>query len=462
MIHGDWGRVSKAGRDVEYDDWLRGLTKDQVEARLRDLGVTKVVLKRLSPNQDNSKNQIQFWQPSLNENPLPMGDFEFLESSSKEKVGLAPGYRAKLDFEWLTPSGTNPAPRAQLIHYPQYPESRLSGLLTGAVYAPRTLLSGREASVPGRLLLLGISQSRIIGLALPPSSPATTALMNLEPDPFAMWAITPQAIPISPSQLLAELRGVYDLCPLAGCKVRRGDVVRSTDRNAPGTTLETVLGVKPNSRDEPDFHGWELKSYSSSRVTLMTPAPTGGAVTTMSAAQFMQAFGRANAGNTRRDFNGAHTAIKDPGGKATTRLTVTANQVQLVHRVTGALAMSWRIADLLTHWSRKHALAAYVRRTGSASRGLTFGPYVQLGQGADWQRFRQAIENGTVAFDPAYNSLTNAISMTKARSQIRCYPYELGSLYTSVTVHDLRHDQGNRTMATANLRAEGLSLPTWL
>jgi hypothetical protein len=194
----------------------------------------------------------------------------------------------------------------------------------------------------------------------------------------------------------------------------------------------------------------------------MTPAPTGGAIKTEAPEDFMRQFGWLNGTGTRWDFNGAHRATQAPGGKATTAMRLTSDEVRLVHKVNGGVAMSWQIADLLTHWSRKHLRAAYVRRDGQAATGFTYGPHVQLGEGINWQWFRQALSNGTIALDPAYNMVRGGRFMTKARAQFRCNSHELGALYPSVSVHDLRHSKPSRQLAHANLRAEGITLPDWL
>lgn len=452
--------MAKRDRDTEYDAWLARLTMAELEARLQLLGVSKVVMKRLADSQDNSQNQF-YWQSNLNENPLPMGHFVDFKSRSKKTGQEEIGFKAALDLEWLTPSGTNPAPHAQLIYYPQYPETRLGSLLAGAHYAPRSLIASRDVAVPDRLMLLGAAGTKIVGVVLPPGSPAARALINLFGSrPFATWAIVPQTTSITADELLAELHGVYRLGAVAGCTVKGNIVVPSSASNAAGTTLETLLGVKPNSRDEPDFHGWELKAHSDSRVTLMTPAPTGGAITTLDPEAFMRAFGRKNDTGSRWDFNGAHRAGLPPGGKATTKLAITKTEVRLVHKTQGTVAMSWRIADLLTKWSRKHSRAAYVRRTGSIAHGMTFGPHVQLGEGVDWVWFRQALDNGTIALDPAYNMRVGRRSMDRESAQFRCYSYELGALYPVVTLRDLRHSPTSRRLAHANLRTEGITLPS--
>ena len=414
-----WGQLRRTAPITS--GWF-DFTQHELESRLRALGVEKVVLKRLADRQDNTKNQI-YWQGNLNENPLPERPFEAFQSGSSKGGGGQTGYRAKLDFEWLTPTGTNPAPHAQLIHYPQYPETRLGSLLTGSDLAPRSILGSREASVPGRLLLLATAGAKVIGVALPPDAPATVSrtpdrqgpLRVVEPGPAGAVDIgAGPAVELQRSPRTRSRRGVHHL---KGC--RRPEY----QPQLPGDHLGDHLGAVPNSRDEPDFHGWELKSYRASQVTLMTPAPTGGAIVTEAPEDYMRKFGWINDAGTRWDFNGAHRAGHPPTGRASTRLHVSTDQVQLLEANTGTVAMSWQIADLLTHWSLKHSRAAYIRRGGSAD-GFTFGPHVQLGEGIDWKWFLQAIENGTIVADPAYNMPVGGRSMRKARSQFRCYPYE--------------------------------------
>lgn len=445
--------------NAEYDEWLLALSLDEIDSRMRDLGVERVELKKLAPRQDNSKNQI-YWRGNLNESPLPLGPFQEDEPSSSRTRDLR--YRAALDFSWLTPEGSNPAPHAQLIHYPQYPESRLGGLLKGAELAPRSIIGSRESSRPGRLLLLGVAERHVFAIALPPEAPAAQHLQTLLGESvFLVRALTPRARAISADAMLSELSGVLNLGHVAPCKISGTSVEPNTAPNSAGTTLETLLGVRPNSRDEPDFHGWELKAHGDSRITLMTPAPTTGTVLELPAEQFMSRFGRLNASGTRWDFNGGHTALHVPGGRATTQMVVSRDEVQLVHTGTGELAMGWRVPDLLDHWARKHAHAAYVRYSRVDGRFL-FGPYTHLGEGINFTWFWQALENGTIAVDPACNMLAGATSFRKSRYQFRCAIMNLPSLYSTVRGHDLRHVEPLRSLAGANLRSERLHVPDWV
>jgi hypothetical protein len=52
-----------------------------------------------------------------------------------------------------------------------------------------------------------------------------------------------------------------------------------------------MLGISPNGRSEPDYLGWELKAYSGSRITLMTPEPNGGLYGEKGVAEFLRTYG---------------------------------------------------------------------------------------------------------------------------------------------------------------------------
>lgn len=60
-------------------------------------------------------------------------------------------------------------------------------------------------------------------------------------------------------------------------------------------------------RAEPDFLGWEVKAHSSSRITLMTPEPTGGMYGERGVKAFVAKFGSPT-GNDTLYFTGTHRA----------------------------------------------------------------------------------------------------------------------------------------------------------
>lgn len=76
----------------------------------------------------------------------------------------------------------------------------------------------------------------------------------------------------SRAKLLAKLHdihvaGWHDSMRLDGA----GNTIAYVARNGAGYTLEAIFGIRPNGRAEPDFAGWEIKAFGSSRITLMTP-----------------------------------------------------------------------------------------------------------------------------------------------------------------------------------------------
>ncbi len=60
-------------------------------------------------------------------------------------------------------------------------------------------------------------------------------------------------------------------------------------------------------RAKPDFLGWEIKAHSSSRITLMTPEPTGGMYGERGVKAFVEKFGSPS-GNDTLYFTGTHRA----------------------------------------------------------------------------------------------------------------------------------------------------------
>ena len=460
---------ASARNDAAYDAWISTLTRDQLRRRLKALGVTKAVLKRLATKQDNSRNDV-YWHGNLNDDPLPISNFtEYLSNSAKDQNKGA-GYIADLDFNWLTPSGISPARAPKLRYFPQYGlhgESRLTALLPGpSLDAPRSLFSGRVYR-PGRLMVLGIcdqgsNAGKLFAVLLPQGSPANSELQHAfsgAEASFARWALTTQTNAINADQLLAELAGVHGLGQVAGAKLAyvqgAWQAKQYTSASAGGYTLETLLGVLPNSRTEPDFHGWELKGHSNEKVSLMTPVPTGGDIAKMgNTLAFMQRHGKQTSA-TRWDFTVS---------KTTSTLVVTDGEVRLINAASGEIAMSWTFAKLLTHWTAKHRRAAYVRYSGNATQGYKFGPYVTLSEGISWRRFLDALKNGVIQVDPGYNiQLVNNVWKAHARAQFRVRDYALAGLYPTVAMHDLRHvKKPSRTLAHRDLQEQDVTLPSWL
>lgn len=96
--------------------------------QMADHGATKFYAKRLAPN-DNSKNQVYLGGGFGALNIIPHGE---VESDDTVRAGaVRDRAKAKVSFFWIDPEGLAPAPDAQLILYPKYPEVRMSGFLRG-------------------------------------------------------------------------------------------------------------------------------------------------------------------------------------------------------------------------------------------------------------------------------------------------------------------------------------------
>jgi hypothetical protein len=122
-----------------------------------------VLCKRLAEN-DNSKQQVYLGHGFDALNLVPFGQVAS-DSTTKQPI-----MKAALALRWLDDAGrTAPAPGAQLVLYPQYPEVRMSGFLRGCPVAPAALMrpvpkeQRRFNNGPdGRLLFLALLPSREI------------------------------------------------------------------------------------------------------------------------------------------------------------------------------------------------------------------------------------------------------------------------------------------------------------
>ena len=74
-----------------------------------------------------------------------------------------------------------------------------------------------------------------------------------------------------------------------------------------GYTLGALLGVAANGNKAPDRHGFEIKSFGGSRISLMTPTPDRGFQGTHSFREFMERYAHpAMNGDGSRRFTGMH------------------------------------------------------------------------------------------------------------------------------------------------------------
>ena len=165
-------------------------------------------LKRLSPN-DNSKNQVYLGGDFRVINVLPAGEPRAATSGQHG----TPIFKAPLALSWLDERGVpHPAPSAQLILYPQYPEVRLSGFLRGAHFAPNELLTVRSE---GRTLLLGVTADRrVLGYVAAPDSMLARELLQL-PESESAGVLTRIALSQGDSLEASRSRLLRELCRIS-------------------------------------------------------------------------------------------------------------------------------------------------------------------------------------------------------------------------------------------------------
>ena len=112
---------------------------------MRDHGADRIYAKKMSPN-DNSKNQVYLGGGFGALNIIPHG--EIITDTRPMAGSKQDRPKARVNFFWLDTDGRHPAPDAQLILYPDYPEVRMSGFLKGCKAAPSNLMTVRD---PGRV-----------------------------------------------------------------------------------------------------------------------------------------------------------------------------------------------------------------------------------------------------------------------------------------------------------------------
>jgi hypothetical protein len=431
------------------------LDLNRLKQLMRAAGATQLFLKRLAEN-DNSKNQVYLGPDLTALNVLPNGPL----AADPTKPALL---KSPVHFSWLTLSGNVlRAPNAQLILYPQYPEVRFSGFLKGCSDPPSDVMTVRQG---GRILFFGITASgQVLGFAAAHNSALAGEIeaLGLEPDNGVFSRIPVEVRTDDRQLLLSELARISRLGWIDSKRLNSGgEILPCVATNCGGLTLEAELGVRPNSLTDPDFHGWEIKQYgvknlarltSGGAITLMTPEPTGGVYVADGIHEFIRRFGYPDRKiDDRRNFGGVHTAVKIC---AKTNLTLTLEGYNLAkHTITdftkgislldqnGEAAATWHYKDLLGHWTRKHALAAYVPSINRKTmlKQYQYGTRVRLAEGTEFRLFLNAVASGAVYYDPGIKivNVSGVHPEVKKRSQFRIKSSAIPQLYTSVTEVDV-------------------------
>jgi hypothetical protein len=416
----------------------------QLEARFSDLGATRIFCKHLSEN-DNTKQQIY-----LGGNFEVLSFFPYGEITAYSEL-RTPNFKAPLDFFWIDIDTQEKAKGAQLILYPKYPEVRLSGFLLGCKSAPSKYLQPipivQRDQKDGRFLVFGTTAD---GKTFAHLAPESSALANEIASKFL--SMPPEGlfleltVPIGSNQnKILVMNALREIQKQGFHNSRRldklGNVKPYAALNGGGYTLEALLGIIPNGRSEPDYLGWEIKSYSKDRITLMTPELKGGYYGEHGAKAFVEHYGHGREDGSMH-FTGSHKigiAAKATGMTMQVRgfdpsrpreMDVNGNIVLIDSK--GQEAAIWTFTELLTHWNRKHAFAAYVPYTLQKTPiSYKYNNPVLMGEHTDFQKYLNALCNGSIIFDPG-SKVTDANtpkSTIKARSQFRISISKLSQLY---------------------------------
>ncbi len=427
-------------------------TLAELEALFRAHGVGTVYVKHLAANQDNDKNQIYLGKGLdgvLNLFQATITARSGSESTLKRKSALGKAkLEAALRFAWATPGGLLlAAPHTKIIDYFQYPEIRLSGFLKDCRGCPDSLRRKNQDGYGKRILLMGArADGLVVGYILTAKDDSLVASFPELPQHAAapiLRVLVVGKAGRSPLDLLrTRLKEVADAGWHASVILRPGKPAPEPFSGAQGAgyTLEALLGVCANAAKAPDAFGFEIKSYGSSRISLMTPTPDGGFQGDHSFREFMFRYGRpGDADDGSRRFTGMHREglicprtglllevrgydkISDKFGEPTDVAVV------LVNPNTADLAASWSLERLANCWNAKHASAAYIRyddRMAGAGREYSYDRTILVGQGTDVWRLLRAIQRGLVFYDPA--DTIYATGKAKVRSQWRVNAATLG------------------------------------
>lgn len=425
--------------------------------------VRTLYVKHLAPKQDNDKNQIYLGKGLdgiLNLFPARIVERSASESVAKSRSSSGkPKLEALIDLAWMGHNGhLERVPGARIIDYFQYPEARLSGFLTGCDTAPDALRRTSLARYGRRILVLGTApEGTVIGMVLTehddPLVSSFPELPVLAAVPVFRVLSTAAAAGVAPIDLLlGELRTIVAAGWHSSVILKPGAAapVPFRGNQGAGYTLEALLGVAANAAKAPDAHGYEIKSYRGSRISLMTPTPDGGYQGEHSFREFMARYGRAAMkGDGSRRFTGLHRVGK-PCSSTGFELRVKGYDpvsdnfdadagiaVEMADPRTGELVASWSLERLANSWNAKHASALYifaVARDAGEEVQYRYAGEALIGEGTDVFRLLRAIHEGLVYYDPADSVYANGAQ--KVRPQWRMssanLEHAMGQLYSAV------------------------------
>ena len=163
----------------------------------------------------------------------------------------------------------------------------------------------------------------------------------------------------------------------------------------------------------------------------MTPEPTGGVYVRDGIHEFIRRYGYPDREIAdRRNFGGIHNSIRSlyeyQSQTCTRRLrygeklhTDFSRGISLVDPA-GETAATWHYKNLLSHWTHKHSLAAYVpsNMRKEPIQQYRYGSRVRLAEGTEFRLFLNAVASGAVYYDPGINIERVSTSRPKVKKRI--------------------------------------------
>ncbi len=427
-------------------------TLGQLKKLFRKFDVQVIYLKRLAKKQDNDKNQI-YLGTSLNKvaNLIPMRIGQRgISSSTQKRKSDSEAYiiEGSVDFSWIgRDENLYPAPETKIIFYCQYPEARLSGFLDNCRSGLDALKRNHQSGFGKRLLFFGrTDQRKVVGLVLTeyedPVVFGFPKFEKLSSIPVLEVISANRDVGATPRNLLqAELKTIFDDGWHLSQRLQPGNPqpIPFNGTQAGGYTLESLLGIPSNSDKNPDKHGYEIKSFSSSRVSLMTPSPDIGFQGRNSFRNFLDRYGKPSPNDpTRLNFNGTHkygekcqaTGLVleirgydiDAGFSEDPALV----SIVLVDLENNEVAAGWSLPHFLQCWNKKHMSAVYIpteRRNCSSSNRhkyeYKYGRTAHFCEGTGIEQLLDAIIKREVVYDPGDTSKSGSTGNPKHRPQWR-------------------------------------------
>ncbi len=427
--------------------------------------------KQLSPN-DNSKNQI-YLASHLNElGWFPTTSSQEKKTSSKKKSKRDIRFIKHINLTWIDPCANEfKAPSAKLIYYPQYPEVRFSGFLSGTgIDSNGWMDPSKKGRHEGRILIFGagdtdnvyaylaITNSRI-------SREISSSKLSISGKLGYLNHIgsSVSGSPISSKNiLLKELKRIHNLGFISSRKLdKSGKIQTYAAQNGGGYTLEAELGIVPNGNSGPDFHGWEIKqfgvkafanTYNSHDITLFTPEPDGGEIKQLGFFEFIKKYGYLDKKkpDTKRfgatlKYNILHQRfgiLLDVKGFDPSAGAMTSQTGEIGLYKSNVKLASWSFDKLLDHWQAKHSKAVYIpsiRQTRKSQIEYKYGSNIRLLEGTTFEMFLNSICATHIVYDGAnkVENITTTCKPNRRRSQFRTKWKHLGSLYKSNSDHKL-------------------------